>query len=751
MVMAVRINGREVSDFAHLARAGDGKLFAPADLLREWRLRAPAEKTLSFGGITYYSLDALKGATWKIDDVQQTLVLNVPTTAFSTTVLDASYRDAPEAARPDPGWFLNHQLVFGRQGQVSQLGGLFEAGFFSKLGVLTSEFAARDLISGFAPIRLETKLVREYPGRMATLTIGDSTSAMNTWSRQVTYAGVRWASDFSTQPAFVPIVLPNLNGQATQPSAVDIFINGVRTSHQQVDSGPFSIQNVPVITGQGDVQMVVTDVLGRQQITTQSYVSARELLRQGVNEYAYEAGTLRRNFGTSSGQYGSVFAEGTQRHGFSNHFTMDGRFELSGRQQTAGMGAEFGVLPFGILGGGVAASHSGLGSGGLGYVVMQHRARRLGYSGSLQIASSTFQQLGMIAGERAPRVQAQFQVSHSLGNRGSVSAGYLRRENRAFVDAVQPVPPDFSGFTTSFNARIGARLSLTASFNLSRSFKDANSGIISLILPIGPRELVAATGNFQQSGDHSGTIDYIRQLPIGTGYGYRLRTNYSDGQGLDAGVTYQNDEGAIQLEASEKNGTFSSRITETGSLVAMHGHVMPSRWLTNSFAIVDVPATPGVRVFANNQYIAKTSWRGLAVLPVLAPYNRNTIRLDDKGVPIDVDIDLAEATVVPMSRSGVFLEFKAQDVTGALIRLVTENGEPIPVGAEVTVPGSKAVYIVALRGEVFMPDVKLPVHLNVRWAGHHCEANVTNNKTAEPLPTIGPVSCLTLRTLTDAR
>ena len=116
---------------------------------------------------------------------------------------------------------------------------------------------------------------------MSTLTIGDSISAGNPWAVQVYYGGVRYASKFSTQPTFIPFALPSMAGEVTVPSTVDLYVNNVRVSQQQVDAGPFSIQNIPVMTGQGDVRMVVTDVMGRQQVVTQSFNRSPTLASQG--------------------------------------------------------------------------------------------------------------------------------------------------------------------------------------------------------------------------------------------------------------------------------------------------------------------------------------------------------------------------------------------------------------------------------------------------------------------------------------
>ncbi len=745
VVLGVKINGHVASDFARLIEMPDGKLYAAPDLIRQWRLKVPESGGVSYGGATIYSLDKLSGLKWQVNSAEQMLGLTIAPSAFTQTVLSAFSREPVQADKTTPGLFLNHELVFSHLDRNSALAGLFEAGFFSPLGVATSRFAARDFTNAIAPVRLDTKLVREFPNLMATLTIGDSFSAINPWARQVTYGGIRWASDFSTQPAFVPIVLPNLAGQATQPSTIDIFVNGVRTSQQRVDPGPFAINNVPVLTGQGQVQMVVTDVLGQQQIITQSYISARELLRPGVNEYTYEAGILRRNFGVVSSQYGSLFLEGQHSHGFTDRFTLNGRVEASGSQQTGGIGAEFGLWPFGIIGGGVAGSRSDLGPGALGYVLVQRRARLLGISGTLQVASSTFQQLGMAQGERAPRLQAQFQVSEALGSRSSFSVGYLRQENRSFVNAIQAQKPDFSGITTAYSIRVGSRVYLTAAANLSHSFKNASSVTLGLIIPLGGRTIASANSNIQQNGAQNSTVQYTQQVPIGTGYGYRLRTDIADQNRYDAGFTYQTNNGTIDLEAAETGSQVSSRLTETGGLIMMRGQVIPSQWLNSSFAVVQVPDQSGVRVFANNQYIASTSWRGLAVLPVLAPYNKNTVRLDDQGVPLDRGIDLDEKTVIPMSRTGAFLKFKAQRMTGALFELVNEKGDPIPQGAEVTFDGVTTVYTVALRGEVFIPEVKFPARLQVRWAEQSCVATVDSNQSGEPLPRIGPVTCKEVR------
>ena len=129
------------------------------------------------------------------------------------------------------------------------------------------------------------------------------------------------------------------------------------------------------------------------------------------------------------------------------------------------------------------------------------------------------------------------------------------------------------------------------------------------------------------------------------------------------------------------------------------------------------------------------------MLPLLTPYVPNTVRLDDQGVPIDMQINLAEKQIVPMPRTGVYVKFSAEKAQGALLVLTTEDGKPVPLGAEVTANGSSHEDMVALHGEVFIEEIELPGHVKVSWTGHQCEVDVPAGPENEALPRVGPLVC----------
>jgi outer membrane usher protein len=282
-LLMVRINGVEVGDNEPVLELEPGRLYVSAAVFRKGRLRVPRQRPtqVSALGLDYYPVDAIAGASYAIEQETQALDITVPASAFSGTTLDGLNNLSTTATPPEPGVFLNHDFEWLHSGGQQALSGLVEGGFFSKLGVLTTEYAGPNLTNGFAPVRLTTQFFRDFPESTTTLVVGDSFSAVSPWALTVAYAGVSWGSKFATQPSFLPTPLPGISGQASQPSNVDVYIDGVKRMSQPVAPGPFAIQNVPVLSGQGQITMVVTDVLGRQEVITESYIRASNLLRAG--------------------------------------------------------------------------------------------------------------------------------------------------------------------------------------------------------------------------------------------------------------------------------------------------------------------------------------------------------------------------------------------------------------------------------------------------------------------------------------
>ena len=63
------------------------------------------------------------------------------------------------------------------------------------------------------------------------------------------------------------------------------------------------------------------DKLGHQQVISEPYYASPSLLRAGLQEYSFEAGFTRDNYGITSNDYGRPLIVGTDKVGLTNELT----------------------------------------------------------------------------------------------------------------------------------------------------------------------------------------------------------------------------------------------------------------------------------------------------------------------------------------------------------------------------------------------------------------------------------------------
>jgi outer membrane usher protein len=174
----------------------------------------------------------------------------------------------------------------------------------------------------------------------------------------------------------------------------------------------------------------------------------------------------------------------------------------------------------------------------------------------------------------------------------------------------------------------------------------------------------------------------------------------------------------------------------------MDGHVFASRRLQESFALVHVPGYPNVGVGFQGESITQTDKNGFAMLPRLAAYQTNTIRLNANDLPMSAELDNIEATAVPAWRSGVSIQFPVRSGQGALVKIVTADGAPVPTGATVELVGDGKAFFVARRGEVFLTGLQPQNTVLLRWDAHTCKAQIVLPPAqADEIIRIGPILC----------
>ena len=267
--MAVLIN--EQTQGTVVILRSDGRLFAGAQDLRRWRLRLPNTAPLIQYGEDFFALDALAGLSYRFDESSQVLTVQAPPSLFDATLLKGTVANFSEPSPASLGGFLNYDVTASHTAGETNTGGALELGGFGSWGTAQTRILALDLNRQASAVRLDTTWTRDQPMQLASLLFGDGISGTSSWGGAVRFGGVQWATNFSTQPGFTSFPLPGMSGEAALPSTVDLYVDNALRMSREVPSGPFSIQDLPVTTGQGDARLVVRDILGREQIITQPF------------------------------------------------------------------------------------------------------------------------------------------------------------------------------------------------------------------------------------------------------------------------------------------------------------------------------------------------------------------------------------------------------------------------------------------------------------------------------------------------
>jgi outer membrane usher protein len=714
----------------------DGRLFAGAEDLRRWRVRLPETNPLTHYGEDFYALDALEGLTYRLDESTQTLAMQVPPGLFDATRLMGK---ETKFSAPNPaslGGFLNYDVTANHAQGQTNTNGLLELGGFGSWGTAQTSILASDLNGQASAIRLDTTWTRDQPMQLNSLRFGDAISGTSSWGGAVRFGGVQWATNFSTQPNLISFPLPGISGEAALPSTVDLYVDNALRMRRQVPSGPFSIEDLPVPSGRGDARIVVRDILGREQIITQPFDTSSRLLKQGLHDYSYEVGFVRRNFGIDSNNYGRPVVVGTHRLGLTEQFTGEVHGELLGNQQTVGLGGVLMLPAVGVLSGSFAASHSDRGVGGFLGLGFRRQSRSFSFGVNTQFASQRFVKLGMQPEQLAPRQTSQAFVSLATTDYGAFSARYTQQ---AFHD--QEDKTIVSGSYAREIASLGY-LSMSVMRFLSGDAETVFSLNFSMLLG---NRTSANISTSAKSGREQAQLQLGRSVPAGSGVGYRLVAGAGDSDVRQADLNLQNQVGSYTLGASQASGQTAFRGSANGGIAFLGGSAFLSRRITDSFAVVKVPGYSGVGVYADNQLVARTDANGSALLPRLRPYQKNTVRIEQADLPMDAQIDAVQLDAVPYLRSGLLLKFPIKRSRGALLTVVLENGEPLPAGALAQIIGDSVdengVFPAGMGGELYLTGLAASNQLRVTWLEQSCEFMLPFPESTEPLPYLGTYTC----------
>jgi outer membrane usher protein len=734
-VLEVSVNGTSGGETLVVLRGEGNEVWLLGEDLARLHLKRPTTPPLVVGGHQYYSIAAIDHSRIDIDESSQHASLTVPASAFEATRLHTTSAAAAAITPAEPGAFLNYQLSGQHVEGDTSGGALAELGIFASPGVFTNSGIERTAAGVSQGVRLDSTFKHDFTGRLETLALGDAISDPGSWGSAVRYAGIHWGTNFGIRPDLITTPLLTAGGTAVVPSTVDVLVNGQRVSSQEVPAGPFIIDRLPVVTGAGDVRLIVRNALGQEQTITEPFYSGPSLLAAGLSQYAVDVGVARENYTLTSFDYGSAVASASYRRGLTDWLTFEGHGEMqSGDAHALGFDLASRAGNWGIASLTLAEGGSGHESGLLSGLSLEHRGRRLSLLLSTLYAGDGFHRIGDTAPGVAPfKSRSLAQVGVNVGHSDSLSIAWVAQTYRA--------SPAQQVLSASYSRRIGASGWLALTATRTSGAQASNGAYLNYTLALAQRRTLstdALAGNVPGQPRHEVLMTLAQNAPVGPGDGWRIGAA-STGD-YDASWQHGADAFDMQLQAARNVGESGQRGLLRGAFTLLDGDFRPTRTVTGSFAVVDVAGLPDVPVYLENQLIGRTDDSGRVMLHDLRSYEPNRVSVAPNDLPLDTSIAGDRIVLLPPYRSGVVARFPITRSHGGTFRLVTPRGEPLPAGALVRFNGG--TFPVALDGLTYVDTLDHGTVGEASWGeSQHCRFRMPAPPPGDPLPDMGTIVC----------
>jgi outer membrane usher protein len=297
LLVEVQLNRSHLPGIIQCYKDLQEHIWINANDLLDWHIRLPDYTPHVYHGKKLYLLDSFSGLDYEFDQYAMQLFIRAALQLFTPQSFElyGEQMGTLSALRPsDPGAFVNYDAVALRntsQGlNQTNLSALLGFGLFNRLGVGTVNALAYNRFSNNITtinaqpnrlLRLDTTWTLDKPEKIASWRFGDAITGSTSWSGAARFAGIQYATNFNTQPSLITFPLPGYQGEAVIPSTVDVFVNSVFNQQRMVNNGPYTFNNIPVVSGAGTVQVVTQDILGRSQVVSFPYY-ASPLLLEGV-------------------------------------------------------------------------------------------------------------------------------------------------------------------------------------------------------------------------------------------------------------------------------------------------------------------------------------------------------------------------------------------------------------------------------------------------------------------------------------
>jgi outer membrane usher protein len=751
LIARVVVNSVSKGDIAILRDEG-GNVFVPAAEFQTWGLSLAGATAVTVNGERYIPVSQLEGIEARFDVKTVTLNLQVTAKAFAGSSVNLVPPRRSGVIYPtEDSFFFNYGINATGDDSFGQRTYQFATELGARSGNwlfynTTSNQWDNTTTPGF--MRLLTNLQYDDRPNLRRLTLGDFFTPSLDLLSSVPLGGLSLTKLYSMDPYFIQYPTAAFRTQVEFPSTVEVRVAGNLVAQRTVPPGPVDITNISGVTGAQDVSVTIRDPFGRVQMLQQPFFFATNAgLAEGLHEYSYNAGFLRRLYGIESDNYGDLAVDAFHRYAVTNELTLGLRGQGTRGLYNVGPYGTYQLPQWGIFGAGVSVGGRDGRSGTASTAAYSYSGNNISLTLGVQYLSPNFAQLTDLEPGNGPRTRINEYASASVfsGNLGTIGATYTALSSYG--------GPNTRLWSVAYTLGVLGQKGLVT-LNYARTLEPQSTSTWMLSFRYffdSVTSVVAAVGG---AGGHSTQeLSLERSIPQGEGVGYTLSAGHAGGGSdgafgqafVQVNAAHATFGGQYARANSSDFGSSLSNVFFAGSIGSVGGTVFAARPVEDSFALIRVPELADVPVYANSWYVGKTNAAGEVVATNITSYYDNFISFQAKDLPLDYVFPTSEKVISPMTRSGTLVQFairKNRAVLGVLVTLRDGKPQPLEFREIALVRGDTIIQsFTARRGEFYVDGVE-PGEYQLRMDGDpSCTARFTVPERADALTEVGTVVC----------
>lgn len=543
--------------------------------------------------------------------------------------------------------------------------------------------------------------------------------------------GLQLSSDVNMRPMSQRSYAPLIQGMANTNALVSIFQNGRKIYERTVPAGTFEINDLTAISNNGDLQVQVTENGGEQHQFIVPMQGNLNLVRVNQLNYSVAAGQYKLNNKTLN----DVIGQASVEYGLNNYLSAYASTNLSQPYQSYLLGLGINTV-FGGLNLDLQHAQASLNDHrqngqkyNLGY---QYHIAGLGSTLNIsgQYQSQSFMSLGNTLSLRndqdlnqaeSDNLYRTYQLKQQLNislyqtlfaqRYGSL---YLRGSQNKYWHAHDNLNQYDVGYSNRWN-QVSYSLGFNQSHTLQQDNRKQQRIYLSLSLPldVGRRRaqlnsnLQHSHGEQRQSTSNigfSGLAGDHNQLS----YGVSSLNSWGDAGSnstLSSHLNLRLPQIQLGLTSSLNKDDQQYGLSASGALVAHPYGITASNEQSETFTIIHADNAKGAEVI--NAWGGKIDRFGNAIYPNLSAYDINSIGLDSKNLPVDLQLKSNQSQVIPRRYSATMVEFQTQTTSNILLNVRLPQDQKIPIGTRAQDASGRVLGMFGQSNQLFIEDPQL--------------------------------------------